>query len=369
MNQRVAALDALRGLASAFVVVLHVAAMREPDLPLPPTVAPLVYFGGTGVVLFFVMSAFSLHLTWPRHAAGARPLVSFWLSRFLRIAPLLLVLLAAMALRDAFRSESRYSLPEIAANASLLFGLFPQWQSGIVMGSWTIGVEVPFYLLFPLIVLYVRSLRGALVFTSAATLLWLVLGAWLPDSATHLVRHTGLITQLPLFGLGGLCFYGWRHLETFSPAGRRRIGIAATFAGLAGAFALVYLGMPAFLAPIGSWQASAVVYALVLMGLLLWNQAWLVNRVTCFLGVISYSLYLMHPFVIPRLYDVMAFLQGQGLPSGVVYLISLALTLSLSVPLAYLTYRFIERPAILLGQRWLRERPAPAATIAKDVAA
>ncbi|MGH8086444.1 MAG: acyltransferase family protein [Lysobacter sp.] len=360
MNQRIAALDALRGLASVFVVVLHVAAMREPDLSLPPAAAPLVYVGGTGVVLFFVMSAFSLHLTWPRHVAAARPLLSFWLSRLLRIAPLLLALLTAMALRDAFRLESRYSLPEIAANASLLFGLFPQWQSGIVMGSWTIGAEVPFYLLFPLIVLYVRSLHRALIFTSATTFLWLVLSADPPDFAAHFVRHTGLITQLPLFALGGLCFYAWRHIETLEPRRRRQIGIAATLAGLASGLALIYLGVPAFLAPIGSWQAAALVYALLLLGLLQWSPVWLINRATCFLGTISYSLYLMHPLVIPRLYGVMEFLQGQGLSSGVVYLLSLALTLSLAVPLAWLTYRIIERPAIDFGRRWLQRRAGPA---------
>lgn len=352
-----------------FVVVLHVAAMREPDLPLPPVAAPLVYFGGTGVALFFVMSAFSLHLTWPRHVAGARPLLSFWLSRLLRIAPLLLVLLAAMALRDAFRIDSRYSLPEIAANASLLFGLFPQWQSGIVMGSWTIGVEVPFYLLFPLIVLYMRSLRGAVTFTSLTTVLWLLLSAYPPDFAAHLVGHTGLVTQLPLFALGGLCFYAWRHFEAFSPERRRLIGIVATLSGFTGALALVYLGVPTFLAPIGSWQASALVYGLLMIGVLLWNQAWLVNRATCFLGTISYSLYLMHPLVIPRLYSVMEFLQGQGLSNGIVYLASLALTLSVSVPLAYLTYRCIERPAIVFGQRWLRRQPANITPVDREAVA
>lgn len=369
MNQRIAALDALRGLASVFVVVLHVAAMREPDLPLPPALAPLVYLGGTGVALFFVMSAFSLHLTWPRHVANARPLVSFWLSRLLRIAPLLLVLLAAMALRDAFRIDSRYSLPEIAANASLLFGLFPQWQPGIVMGSWTIGVEVPFYLFFPLIVLYVRSLRGALIFTSLTTGLWLLLSASPPDFAAHLVRHTGLITQLPLFALGGLCFYAWRHVEAFSPESRRLIGIVAMVGGLAGTLALVYLGVPTFLAPVGSWQASALLYGLLMIGVLLWNQGWLVNRATCFLGMISYSLYLMHPLVIPRLYGVMAFLQEQGLPSGVAYLASLALTLAVSVPLAYLAYRCIERPAIVFGQQWLQRKSLQVTPVDTDARA
>lgn len=366
MDQRIAPLDALRGLASVSVVMFHVAAMREPDLALPPIAAPLVYFGATGVALFFVISAFSLHMTWPRHAGSARPLVSFWTSRLLRIAPLLLVLLAAMALRDAFRDESRYPLAEVAANASLLFGLFPQWHAGIVMGSWTIGVEVLFYLLFPLIVISVRGIGGALVLTTMVTLLWLLLIANPPVFGGHFLRHIGLVTQLPLFAFGGLCFHAWRRLQTRDPGTRKRIGMAATFAGLAGALALIYVGVPAVIAPVGGWQVSALVYGLLLMGLLLWDQRWLVNRATCFLGTISYSLYLMHPLVIPRLYGVMAFLQDRGLPAGLVFAVSLALTLALAVPLAYVTYRLIERPAMLLGRRLRQRQAAPITTLAAD---
>lgn len=364
MTQRIASLDALRGLAAVFVVVFHVAAMREPDLAVPAAAAPWVSFGATGVVLFFVMSAFSLHLTWPRHVATGRPLASFWLSRLLRIAPLLLALLLAMVLRDAFRPESRYPLAEIVANASLLFGLFPQWQDGIVMGSWTIGVEVPFYLLFPLVVLSVRSLRGAAALVGATTAAWLLLRAFPPEAIAHLVRHPGLVSQLPLFALGGLCFHAWRRLETCSAATQRWVGRAATLAGLAGTFVLAYLGVPAILQPIGAWHLSAVAYALLMVGLLLCDQRWLVNRATCFLGTISYSLYLVHPLVVPRLYGVMSWLAARGVPEGAVYGISLALALAMAVPLAWVTYRCIERPAIRLGQRWLeraRVRRAPPA--------
>lgn len=359
MDQRIAPLDALRGWAAVAVVAYHVAAMPEPDLPLPAAAAALVDLGATGVALFFVISAFSLHLTWPRHAAAASPLRSFWVSRLLRIAPLLLVLLAAMAVRDAFRIEPRYPLAEIMANASLLFGLFPQWQHGIVMGSWTIGVEVLFYLLFPLIVVYVRGLGGALGLMAATTALWWLLSAQPPAVGAHLLRHTGLITQLPLFALGGLCFHAWRRLAAMDPGRGTHVGIAATASSLALIVALLYFGVPATLAPIAGWQVCALAYGLLLIGLLLWHQRWLVNRMTCFVGTISYSLYLTHPLVIPRLYAVMELLQGHGLPAVVVFLASLAMTLALAVPLAYVCYRLIERPAMLAAKRWLhRDRPA-----------
>ncbi|MBO7942610.1 acyltransferase family protein, partial [Streptomyces sp. S9] len=93
---RLPQLDALRGLSALYVVVYHVMAMPDPHLPVPTWAVPAIAMGGSGVVLFFVMSAFSLCLTWPRHAASGAALRSFYLSRVFRIAPLLLALLAVM---------------------------------------------------------------------------------------------------------------------------------------------------------------------------------------------------------------------------------------------------------------------------------
>ncbi|WP_408950866.1 hypothetical protein [Lysobacter sp. Hz 25] len=58
------------------------------------------------------MSAFSLSLTRPRHAASGAALRSFYLNRWFRIAPLLLVLLAVMLLTDQLRESARYGVAE-----------------------------------------------------------------------------------------------------------------------------------------------------------------------------------------------------------------------------------------------------------------
>jgi peptidoglycan/LPS O-acetylase OafA/YrhL len=364
MNQRVAPLDALRGLAATYVVVMHVAAMHEPDLTVPTALSPFVYFGGTGVVLFFVMSAFSLHLTWPGHAASGRALTSFWVSRLMRIAPLYLCLLAIMVMRDALRPDPRYPLAEVAATASMLFGLSPEWQHGIVMGGWTIGVEVLFYLLFPLVIACVRNLRGAIVFTAVALLGWLMLASDPPTAIAHLVGRIGLLTQLPLFALGGLCFHAWRHLASCPEPLKPLVGKVFMGAGLAGLALMAYSPPAVPGMPDAGWLMSGLAYGLLLVGVLFWSPGWFVNRATRFLGTISYSLYLLHPLVVPRLYAMLARLDTQAWPPGAAYLASLVGTLMLAIPLAYLAYRFIERPAIELGRHWLaRPRTVETASV------
>ncbi|MET4729799.1 peptidoglycan/LPS O-acetylase OafA/YrhL [Lysobacter enzymogenes] len=358
---RLPQLDALRGLAALYVVVYHVMAMPDPHLPVPAWALPAIGMGGSGVVLFFVMSAFSLCLTWPRHAASGAALRSFYLSRVFRIAPLLLVLLAVMVLRDQLREPTRYGAQEIAWNASMLFGLSPQWQAGIVMGSWTIGVEMLFYAVFPLLALYARRLPAqlALLAASYALALWAAHAA--PPALAFLGNGYGLLTQMPIFVLGCALFGAWRRLRELAAAPRRALGLGALACGAAGLAAIPYGVLPTG-AWASGWHLSAVAYGLILLGLLLAGEGAavrvLVNRATCFLGAISYSLYLVHPFVVSRLYSVFARLYA-ALPDGVAYAACLVVSLVLAIPAAWLTYRFVEQPGMRWGRRAFERARTP----------
>ncbi|MEH6421691.1 acyltransferase family protein [Pseudomonas sp. CGJS7] len=350
---RLPQLDAMRGLAALYVVIFHVMAMPEPDLAVPAAALPIVGMGGTGVALFFVMSAFSLCLTWPRHAESGMPLGSFYLSRLFRIAPLILVLLSVMVFKDQFRPAPLYSYVEAAWNYSLLFGLSAQWQQGIVMGSWTIGVEMLFYALFPLIAMRLRGLwpQLALLVLSYLFAAWAKTG--LPAGLAHFGAHIGLISQMPVFALGCVLFELWRRMRGLPQRRASAIGVALLLAGLAGLGGLFYGVLPTIpLLSDNTWFLAALFYGSMLLGLLLASNRLLVNRVTCFLGAISYSLYLVHPFLVSRLYGVFAKFYA-ALPDGIAYLACLTLSLALTVPAAWLTYRFIEKPGIRLGHRLL----------------
>lgn len=347
---RLPQLDALRGIAALYVVIYHVMAMPDPDLAVPAWALPVVGMGGSGVALFFVMSAFSLCLTWPRHQASGLPLRSFYLSRLARIAPLILALLSVMVFKDQFRAVPLRGYEEVAWNYSLLFGLSPQWQHGIVMGSWTIGVEVLFYAVFPLIALRVRGLGPQLVLLLLSYLLALWARTGLPSAWAHLGEHAGLLKQLPVFVLGGVLFALWLRLRELPQRRRRVVGVAGLLLGVAAQGALFYGRLPPVPGIADGWYLSSLFYGLMLLGLLLASNRLLVNRATCFLGAISYSLYLVHPFVVSRLYGVFARLYA-ALPEGAAYFACLGLSLALSVPAAWLTYRFVEKPGIRLGHR------------------
>ena len=72
------------------------------------------------------------------------------------------------------------------------------------------------------------------------------------------------------------------------------------------------------------------------------------TRLSTFVGVASYSLYLFHPLVLLLLARGVP-LVGVGLPLWLTFPVGSAL----SVVLAAALYRWVEHPAIALGKRWV----------------
>ncbi|HFK2921820.1 TPA: acyltransferase family protein [Stenotrophomonas maltophilia] len=349
-KDRLQFLDALRGLAAVYVVLYHVQSMPAPALPVAAAWLPAVHMGATGVALFFVISAFSLCYTMPRHQASGRPLLSFYLHRFLRIAPLFYVLLMFSLFRDGRGDHAGHSWGEIAANLSFTFNLFPGWEAGIVWASWAVGVEMLFYAIFPALYVLVGKPRSA--WALLIGLLALVALAWTGMLGPRLqasLGDYGWLRHAPVFAMGLVGFHAFAALARVPAARARRW---AQGLNLAGVLLLLLAASSTAWGAAGpwQWQLSGLGYLCLLLGFSQCPPRWLVNRLTAWLGTVSYSLYLGHPIVIAVLGPVFArVLAAQG--SSVGYLLCVALTLLVVLPLAALGHRFVEAPMIRLGKR------------------
>lgn len=351
-NDRLVFLDALRGLAALYVVLFHVMAMPAPAISPGPLLTQVLSAGGSGVALFFVISAFSLCYTMPRHVATGRPLLSFYLHRFFRIAPLFYCWLAFSLYRDGRGAHAGHHWTEIAANLSFTFNLVRGWETGIVWASWAIGVEMLFYAVFPLLFAVVRSLTTA-VALAVCTLVAAGLAAsgMMGELGTALIGDYGLLRHLPVFAIGLCTFFAYEKFSATQPEKARRWGtllIAAGLLGLAGAIALQTLGL---INPAAGWIVSGLMYALLLVGMSQSPLRLIVNAVTGFLGKISYSIYLGHPVVIAILVPLFRRIQETMPNPALSYAACAAATLLVTLPMAWLTHRFIEAPAIAMGKR------------------
>ena len=169
MGKRLQGVDVLRGLAILFVLMNHVN-MRLRFAKVPYTdglpeqlVTSLVWNGQRGVQIFFAVSGFLITSTSLRRwgsLSGIKP-GGFYLMRFARIAPLLLLLLGVLSGLHLAQVEhfvvpaKTGGLPR-ALLAALTFHVnVLEARRGYLPGNWDIlwslSVEEIFYLFFPVV--------------------------------------------------------------------------------------------------------------------------------------------------------------------------------------------------------------------------
>lgn len=143
---RIKPLDTLRFIAAFSVFIFHLHKMNISNIDFGILNHIIGYFG-SGVTLFFILSAFSLSYT-----NSDTTVLNFYKKRAFRIVPLFYFILVITLIAKTV-SEDIYSLntKELILNLIFAFNLNPKYQESIVFAGWTIGVEMLFYLFFPLL--------------------------------------------------------------------------------------------------------------------------------------------------------------------------------------------------------------------------
>ena len=367
-SHRLGFLDSLRGWAAIYVILYHTALMPTPALPVPAWAAPVILSGGTGVTLFFVASAFSLCRAARPGEDRGRALAAYAMRRFFRIVPLFYLVLAASVLRDSWLFSVGQAPATIAVNAALLFNLWPGHETGIAWASWTIGVEILFYAIFPFLVVRVTDVSRAAILLLGSLLVAAVFPVvlartGLTPAELGVQAQYGLLHHLPVFAAGMLAYRVFERFEQTSPA--PAVGIALLLAA-AYLYASLLGGHLSHILLLDDYDWQAVVFTLAVLGLAIYPARLLVNRITRHMGRISYSLYLLHPFIVYALIPVYARLQHPGWPTTLRFGACATLTLACCTAAATLTCILVEEPCIRLGRRaehqfTARRAPASAA--------
>jgi len=358
-DRKLPGIHGLRAVAALAILFMHVAAFMFMAAAVPVSRRESVWLdlGGTGVHLFFVLSGFSLARSW-RPVPSA--LADYAIRRFCRIAPLFYALLVVQQLW-----RGPHGLVENILNASFLFNLTPHFALGIVDGSWTIGAEMLFYAMLPILLVACRTVAGAAATAVAGLMVsWAAHIAASPDPALNPVALYGYATfcaatNVGAFSIGLLAF---RLHQTW--AGSRLVARAA-LALAAALFAAVVLS-PAlyqFYAP----GRPAVLVLFAAYGLLCLSQgirpSWFTtNAVMQHVGERSFSVYLMQFPVMTLLMPIYARIEADlGGFGASAYLACAVLTVPIVLVVANLTYHAIELPGMKLGQWLIARRSSRAA--------
>jgi peptidoglycan/LPS O-acetylase OafA/YrhL len=99
-----------------------------------------------------------------------------------------------------------------------------------------------------------------------------------------------------------------------------------------------------------------ICFSLLVLGLGLKSFSFLINSKTVYLGKASYSMYLLHPIIIFTIIPVYRLLYS-FMPADILgYLASLLITLIPLVFISLISYRYIERTGIALGEKLISDK-------------
>jgi|CXWL01.1.fsa_nt_gi peptidoglycan/LPS O-acetylase OafA/YrhL len=326
-------LDLARGVLAASIMIFH-GLSRE-------ALADIERIGYYGVYGFFVISGMSLYLTYRDRLGSRTQLRAYFVHRWFRIAPLFAL---ALALRLVLVPLPPDAVVLTLLNATLLFGFVHPGATSLLTGGWSIGIEMVFYALFPVVVwtLGGRLRQLALLSLIACITMFVYANHVLRTSPVMTTTAWAIYTQpVAFFGYFTVgCLLGEGYLRP-SWVARLRLYALPTCCLALLAFLVVRVTAPTHL--LQGWTGIVLATATVALvagaafapcprGRLATAAHWL--------GVMSYPVYLLHPLVHTAL-----------LKAGIARGWRLVLLVLVTLGLATLTSRYIESPARRLGRR------------------
>ena len=342
---RIESLDILRGLMALSVAVYHLSIFTNLAAIGTRTNNLIAIFGNYGVEGFFIVSGFCFFYLYGETQWTLGELRRFHIKRFFRIAPLYYLAVALnLILRQPVGPKATPRM--LAENATLTFGLFHP-NHALVLGGWSIGIEYVFYLAFPLLAFLTRRKAVLVILTLAFVGLawpWSFGGVQAASFAGDQKFHT--YVQIPnhafLFLLGGLVAWvrSLTQLRLTWPwflTGLLAIAVLALPRGPISYDHFDYMAGTARVKYVGLCWAVVALFAFYPVP----DRPW--RKPLTFLGDASFSVYLLHPFALLMIHT--------WLPVSTPPLVAFVLGLAITLLLAGIVYRWVEKPAMGLGKR------------------
>lgn len=330
LDKNIDSLDALRGLACVMAILGHLAKEEY--------IWDIRGIGQLGVMIFFMLSGFLMAHLYSHARISIFGILNYATRRLFRILPAYLVVVFASYFIYMYHPGFAYSIDKTA-----LIGLLD--LSTQLSVFWTIPVEIKFYAFFPVIWLILGPARSNFWrFVATAAVFLVLLKVDIPGTRLTLTKHIE-------FFIGGVAAaYLSYQLTSDKPWVRNTVNSLFIFSLL----------MIVFFIPQVFLYFTGLIHHM-------WDDAWLLapffvlclatcacitgivqklfaNRFLCFIGTISYSLYLVH-------YPCIRYIKTESVLSTAPGLVQVVVALSLALCIAGVLYLVVENPLRKFGFR------------------
>ncbi len=293
MNRtRIKNLDYLRGVSAILIMIYHYYSWIFGHAA---TNCVISKFGTYGVALFYILSGCTLfHVYSDKLQFEYNSLNEFFKKRFFRIFPLLWFAIGISLVLN----KMNYGLDQIFINITGLFGVFA-WDRSIAPGSWSIGNELFFYLIFPVLVFLIRIKKFAWLLIYLTFLIIYIYFAFFKlqniNPKLRWAEYQNPLNQIFLFFTGiAIVIINRKYLLTkFTAISLFTISILVFFFfPVSGELCNLYLG----------YNRIVFTFALTIIIFIAYQRSVrlpkIVDKILSLGGDISYSVYLLHPVVI-----------------------------------------------------------------------
>ncbi len=328
-SNRILELDALRGIAALMVVLFHFM-MERKELYMG------FHIGKMGVELFFLISGFVIFMGLESDSNCK----NFIINRFSRLYPTYWAALISVFVIDfffAFRNNNftDVSIYTFITNFTMFHFYFKTHE--IIDTAWTLIVEMLFYIL--IIILVIFKLLEKIKLIGIILIFYSVISTHFFYNYTFvkkIIYWVPLLQYMPLF-LAGILFFKIKYEEA-----KKIENYVIIFICLISQISLYnYSGYSNYFTNILEYSIALSVFFLVFTLLINNKLNIIVNKYSLFLGKISFSLYLIHKNIFQDLLVriLMKYIQVNF------WIASFIIAIPLSILFAYLFTIFIEKPA------------------------
>jgi peptidoglycan/LPS O-acetylase OafA/YrhL len=336
----------VRALAIFIVFTWHFIHVNSGQLAPPPTFPlSLLTEGHTGVALFIVLSGY----LFAKLLDGKNIIFTqFIWNRFLRLAPLLLLVIFIIGLKKLLAGQ------DIIAYAINI-------AAGVVMpslpnGGWSITVEFHFYLILPFLLILVNQYKYSLLFIVFLSIIMRIF-VYQELGQIQTLSYWTIIGRIDQFCVGILAYQFKNNIS------RKHLLIFCTLLLFAGFYWYFdsqggFYKNPSYPSPSIIWVFMPTIEGLAYALFISWydnsfkHSTGRLSRFIALIGTYSYSIYLLHRFFI--------FSMSNFVDAHIIKLSNIHLSILFAIhcfififPIGYLSYKFIENPFLQFRTKYI----------------